>query len=64
MHYCAPLPAFGESALAWTPAFLEGAYQHWLSTMGADGLARRQHGDIGQTGDGAAIEFRLARGAA
>ncbi|MDR5739338.1 MULTISPECIES: cellulose biosynthesis protein BcsD [unclassified Caballeronia] len=64
VHYCAPLRAFGDSALAWTPAYLEGAYQHWLSTMGADGLALRQHGDIGQTGDGAAIEFRLARGAA
>ncbi|MDR5735643.1 cellulose biosynthesis protein BcsD [Caballeronia sp. LZ025] len=63
VHYCAPLRAFGESALAWTPAFLEGAYQHWLSALGAEGLAVRQHGGIGETGGDAAIEFRLAHGA-
>jgi len=60
VHYCAPLPAFGESALAWTPAFLEGAYQHWLSALGAEGLSLRQHGEVG---DDSGIEFRLARGA-
>ncbi|WP_250500784.1 cellulose biosynthesis protein BcsD [Caballeronia sp. GAWG1-5s-s] len=61
VHYCAPLPAFGESALAWTPAFLEGAYQQWLAGLGAQGLAVRQASEFG--GD-AAIEFRLARAAA
>jgi hypothetical protein len=61
VHSCAPLAAFGDSALAWTPAFLEGAYQHWLSALGADGLAVTQAGDAG---DESAIEFRLARGAA
>ncbi|KND57984.1 hypothetical protein BVER_00290 [Candidatus Burkholderia verschuerenii] len=61
VHYCAPLPAFGERALAWTPAFLEGAYQHWLSALGAQGLAVAQAGDVGENG---AIAFRLARGAA
>jgi hypothetical protein len=61
VHYCAPLPAFGESALAWTPAFLEGAYQQWLSGLGAQGLAVRQAGDFG---DDTAIEFRLARNTA
>lgn len=60
VHYCAPLPAFGESALAWTPAFLEGAYQHWLAALGAQGLAIRQASEFG---DDAAIEFRLARAA-
>ncbi|MDR5838472.1 cellulose biosynthesis protein BcsD [Caballeronia sp. LZ034LL] len=58
VHYCAPLPAFGESALAWTPAFLEGAYQQWLAALGAQGLAVRQASEFG---DDTAIEFRLAR---
>ncbi|MDR5857645.1 cellulose biosynthesis protein BcsD [Caballeronia sp. LZ062] len=60
VHYCAPLQAFGESALAWTPAFLEGAYQRWLAGLGAQGLAVRQASEFG---DDAAIEFRLARAA-
>jgi hypothetical protein len=60
VHYCAPLPAFGENALAWTPAFLEGAYERWLSALGAQGLSLKQQGEFG---DDAAIEFRLARGA-
>jgi hypothetical protein len=60
-HYCAPLPAFGERALAWTPAFLEGAYQQWLGALGADGLAMKQYGELDEN---AAVEFRLARGAA
>jgi hypothetical protein len=61
VHYCAPLPAFGASALAWTPAFLEGAYQQWLAALGAEGLAI---GQASEFGDDAAIEFRLARVAA
>jgi hypothetical protein len=60
-HYCAPLRAFGASALAWTPAFLEGAYQHWLGALGADGLAVKQSGEFDEH---SAVEFRLARGAA
>jgi len=61
VHFCAPLPAFGERALAWTPAFLEGAYQQWLAALGAQGLAIRQASEFG---DDAGIEFRLARVAA
>jgi hypothetical protein len=61
VHYCAPLSAFGERALAWTPAFLEGAYQHWLGTLGAQGLALTQTGVVGENG---AIAFQLARGTA
>ncbi|WP_061167831.1 cellulose biosynthesis protein BcsD [Caballeronia hypogeia] len=61
VHYCAPLPAFGERALAWTPAFLEGAYQQWLAVLGAQGLELHQASEFG---DDAAIEFRLARVAA
>ncbi|TKC81507.1 cellulose synthase [Trinickia terrae] len=34
-HFCAPLAAFGPNAHAWTPGFLEGAYQYWLRELGA-----------------------------
>jgi hypothetical protein len=59
VHHCAPLLAFGASALRWTPAFLEGAYQTWLSTLGATGLVVTQTSEFG---DDASIEFHLARG--
>ncbi|SMG57778.1 cellulose biosynthesis protein BcsD [Paraburkholderia susongensis] len=58
VHYCAPLQAFGDSVLAWTPAFLEGVYQTWLSTLGAQGLSVAQTNTFG--GD-SALEFRLGR---
>jgi hypothetical protein len=58
VHYCAPLPAFGEAALAWTPAFLEGVYQAWLSALGAQGLSIAQTSAFGQD---SALEFRLGR---
>lgn len=33
-HHAAPLHcAFGEMALAWSPAILEGIYGHWLSQL-------------------------------
>jgi hypothetical protein len=56
-HFCAPLAAFGDAAGAWTPAFLEGAYQRWLVELGAGALALRQV----ETGDSRAFEFRLAK---
>ncbi len=35
-HHLAPLQgAFGDEALAWSPAILEGIYAHWFSAMGA-----------------------------
>lgn len=35
-HHLAPLQgAFGDQALAWSPAILEGIYAHWLSVLGA-----------------------------
>jgi hypothetical protein len=41
VHHCAPLhAAFGEDALAWTPAFLEGAYQQWFAQLGASDVLR------------------------
>jgi hypothetical protein len=56
-HHCAPLAAFGAAADAWTPAFLEGAYQHWLGELGAGALVLRQV----ETGDHRTLEFRLAK---
>jgi hypothetical protein len=35
LHFCAPLAAFGENSHVWPPGFLEGAYQHWLTELGA-----------------------------
>ncbi|REE24087.1 MULTISPECIES: cellulose biosynthesis protein BcsD [unclassified Paraburkholderia] len=58
VHYCAPLQAFGGAALAWTPAFLEGVYQTWLSALGAQGLSVAQTSGYSED---TAIEFRLGR---
>jgi hypothetical protein len=58
VHHCAPLLAFGPAALAWTPAFLEGAYQGWLSELGAQGLRVAQAGEFDAE---ASVEFRLGR---
>jgi hypothetical protein len=58
VHYCAPLRAFGGAALAWTPAFLEGVYQTWLSSLGAQGLSVAQTSAYGED---TAVEFRLGR---
>jgi hypothetical protein len=57
-HHCAPLLAFGPGALGWTPAFLEGAYQHWLSDLGAQGLSVAQAGEFDEN---ATVEFLLGR---
>ncbi|CAB3751972.1 cellulose biosynthesis protein BcsD [Paraburkholderia humisilvae] len=56
-HFGAPLGAFGEAAGTWAPAFLEGAYRHWLQGLGAGALAL-QHVE---SGDRHALEFRLVR---
>jgi hypothetical protein len=38
-HSYSPLvAAFGEEHLEWTPAFLEGAYEAWLTSQGAEAL--------------------------
>jgi hypothetical protein len=58
VHHCAPLLAFGAAALAWAPAFLEGAYQGWLSELGAQGLTVAQAGEFDAD---ASVEFRLGR---
>lgn len=58
VHYCAPLQAFGDAALAWTPAFLEGVYQTWMCALGAQGLSVAQTSAFGAD---SALEFRLGR---
>ncbi|MBY0578106.1 MAG: cellulose synthase [Burkholderiales bacterium] len=61
-HFASPLrKSFGESALSWTPALLEGVYAHWLSVLGADSSLRlRQFGAPG--GIGQPLEFRFGKG--
>ncbi|MGF6603219.1 hypothetical protein P3T23_007973 [Paraburkholderia sp. GAS448] len=58
VHYCAPLQAFGNDALSWTPAFLQGVYQTWLAALGAQGLSVEQASGFT---DDATVEFRLGR---
>lgn len=59
-HNCAPLQAaFGEKALAWTPAFLEGVYQKWFQLLGSsEELTVRQTSDVDASG---CVEFRFGR---
>ncbi|WP_186061268.1 cellulose biosynthesis protein BcsD [Burkholderia gladioli] len=56
VHYGAPITAFGNGALAWMPAFLQGSYQTWLDAMGASQLTVVQSGS---EDDGFAVEFLL-----
>jgi hypothetical protein len=60
VHHYAPLTAFGAAALGWTPAFLEGSYQRWLSILGATDLAVQQATEFDTE---AVVEFRLERSA-
>jgi len=59
-HHCAPLrTALGESADAWSPGFLEGAYQHWFRALGSsEALALTQVTQIDATGT---VAFRFGR---
>lgn len=59
-HNCAPLrAAFGQNALRWTPAFLEGVYQRWFEQVGSSpDLKVHQVSEPDLTG---CIDFRLAR---
>jgi len=56
-HFCAPLTAFGPSAAAWAPAFLEGAYRQWMSDAGAGELPCTQL----TGGPSTELIFRVAR---
>ncbi|RQR49243.1 cellulose synthase [Burkholderia sp. Bp9126] len=57
-HYGAPLRSFGNTALSWTSAFLQGTYQAWFDAMGATDLTVTQ---VDVPVDDLAIEFRLMR---
>ncbi|MGI4903545.1 MAG: cellulose biosynthesis protein BcsD [Janthinobacterium lividum] len=60
-HYCAPLlTGFGGRSAAWIPAFLEGVYQHWFSTLGID-PALRVREDAQINPDAGILAFKLAR---
>ncbi|MBU9296685.1 cellulose synthase [Burkholderia multivorans] len=57
-HYAAPLRALGNDNLAWSPAFLQGAYQCWFDSVGAVGLHVVQQAS---PENDAKIELRIAR---
>ncbi|WP_341668308.1 cellulose biosynthesis protein BcsD [Alcaligenes sp. SDU_A2] len=59
-HFCAPLlQAFGAQAQSWSPAFLEGVYQQWLSSLGAgQALQVRQQSELDP--EHSFIDFRLS----
>ncbi|RQS05931.1 cellulose biosynthesis protein BcsD [Burkholderia sp. Bp8998] len=58
VHYAAPLRALGAGHLAWSSAFLQGAYQGWFDSVGAAGLRVVQDA-VPQ--DDSRIELRIAR---
>ena len=60
VHSCSPLrAAFGDAAMDWSPALLEGVYSVWMRQMGAgDELELRQIGDAEGARD--TLRFRLA----
>ncbi len=50
--------AFGETTAAWAPAFLEGTYQKWLTSLGAsDSLRVTQVGEPDEFGS---VEYQLS----
>lgn len=60
LHSCAPLrSAFGDAAMDWCPALLEGTYSVWMKQLGAgDDLQIRQVGQIEGASD--TLRLRLA----
>ncbi len=62
-HHAAPLlGAFGEEALAWSPAILEGIYAHWFAVMGAGSALQLTQVEPAQP-DAMLIVFRFGRAA-
>lgn len=60
-HHLAPLQgAFGEDALAWSPAILEGIYAHWLTILGAGPALQLTQAHPAKPGD-LSIVFRFGR---
>ncbi|MDY7538501.1 cellulose biosynthesis protein BcsD [Undibacterium sp. RTI2.1] len=60
-HNASPLKvAFGEQALDWSPALLEGVYSYWFESMGIDkSLRLSQRGAV--LDDGLLIVFQLKK---
>jgi len=60
-HHVSPLKvAFGQDALAWSPALLEGIYAQWFEALGMDeSLRLSQRGDVLE--DGQLIVFELKK---
>jgi hypothetical protein len=60
-HHVAPLQAaFGEPALTWSPAILEGIYAHWFSVISANPALQLVQVDTAKPGD-FLITFRFGR---
>jgi hypothetical protein len=59
-HLCCPLDAaFGAACSGWTPAFLEGVYQHWFDITGIDPSLRVQQ--VGTANAENQLVFELSR---
>jgi hypothetical protein len=60
-HHCSPLKeAFGEEALVWSTALLEGWYAQWFKSLsGENGLRLQQY--MSNPGEINGVEFRLGR---
>ncbi|OGT20502.1 MAG: hypothetical protein A2342_04655 [Gallionellales bacterium RIFOXYB12_FULL_54_9] len=60
-HHVAPLQAaFGEQALTWSPAILEGVYAHWFSVISASSALQLVQVDTANP-DAFLITFRFGR---
>lgn len=60
-HYLAPLQsAFGEDALSWSPAILEGIYAHWFSVISSGAALQLSQVEPAQRSQHL-IEFRFGR---
>lgn len=62
-HHLAPLQAaFGEPALSWSPAILEGIYAHWFSVISANPSLQLVQAEMAKS-DEFLITFRFGRAA-
>lgn len=62
-HHLAPLRfAFGEEALAWSPAILEGIYAHWFGAISGNAALQLTQVDPSQA-NALALAFRFGRAA-
>ncbi len=60
-HHVSPLQvAFGDEALAWSPAILEGAYAHWFAAISANSALQLMQVEPAQP-NGMLIIFRFGR---